>query len=368
MDDYIFVLGRDFQLSLLEVVSYLKSRRIAFKVKAFNKKLMLVSLEREIEPNMIFRLGGTIKIAKVLGSLDELKIPNIDKIKYSMACIETGKTNEINSRLKEIFKREHIKGFLKNGTDIGLSPSDFFRHNIFKEGFEILLYKDMIAEIIAVFNPKEYEARDQRPYLEREKLISIRLAKILINLSQAREYEKLLDPFCGSGTILQEALLLNINAIGMDVDSKTIHHADKNLKWLKNNYDFKSSYTLINKDARNASSYVEGADAAATEPYLGPYLKRLPSLRDARKTALGLSDLYFNVLKQLRIILKNGKAAIIVPKFKTKEQVPVFIAFDKLALKAGFRVYNPFPAIKVPVLYSPKGTKLDREIYILEKA
>src|SRR3989338_7924655 len=150
-----------------------------------------------------------------------------------------------------------MKGFLKSGSEIGMSPSDFFRHNIQKEGFEVILYKDVIAEVIAVFNPKDYDLRDKRPYLEKEKLTSIRLAKILINLSQAKEDGKLLDPFCGSGTVLQEALLMGIDAIGMDSDSITIHHARKNLTWLQNNYNFIANFTLINKDARNAASYIE---------------------------------------------------------------------------------------------------------------
>ena len=65
--------------------------------------------------------------------------------------------------------------------------------------------------------------------------------------------------------------------------------------------------------------------------------------------------------------MKKGKVAIVIPKFKTKEQIPIFIDFASIAGSTGFRIYNPFSPIKIPVLYAPKGKKLDREIYILEK-
>ena len=49
-----------------------------------------------------------------------------------------------------------------------------------------------------------------------------RLAKILINLSEVKDEEILLDPFCGIGVILEEALLQNINVIGIDKDKKAV--------------------------------------------------------------------------------------------------------------------------------------------------
>ncbi len=79
-------------------------------------------------------------------------------------------------------------------------------------------------------------------------------------------------------------------------------------------------------------------------------------------TAVELADLYTKVLGEIKIVLKKGIVAIVIPKFKTREQVPVYINLKAIAESQGFRVYSPFPGIKVPVLYAPKGTKLDREI------
>ena len=369
MKGYIFVLGRDFQLSILEIISYLQARKMQYKIKSFNKKAALISLPDDTDINkMMLYLGGTVKIARVLNSINELVMPNKNKIYYSILEIDSKNGEKINAELRKTFKKEKMKGYLKRSEDIGLSPSKFVKKNIFEEGFEIILYGEIMAETIAVFDPREHEFRDNRPYLDKKKLTSIRLSKILINLSQAKEHDTLLDPFCGSATILQEALLMGINVIGMDTDSMSIYQANKNLNWLKNKYNFKSSFLLVNKAAQSSSGYIEKVDAVATEPYLGPYLKRLPSLNNAEKTAVELARLYFDFLNDLKIILKKGKVAIVIPKFRTKEQAPVKIDLQEIAGGAGFKIYNPFPGIKIPVLYAPKGTKLDREIYILEKA
>ena len=368
MAEYVFMLVRDFQLSILEIASYFSARNIAYKIKAFDSKVALISFNEEIDcTRTIKKLGGTIKIAKLIASVDDIKLPDMDKIKYSIADIGSARKNEVIIKLKKRFKENGSKAYLKDSVN-GLSPSDFFRHNIFKTGFELILYKEHLALTRAVFNPSGYEARDKRPYLEREKLTSIRLAKILVNLSHVKENEKLLDPFCGVATILQEALLMGIEAIGMDVDKKTLYHANKNLTWLRNKYKFKANFLLVNKDARSASSYIEKVDGIATEPYLGPYLRRLPELKEAKRTALGLARLYNDSLKEFHATLKpKGKVAIIIPKFKTKEQVPVRINFEGIARQNKFLIYKPFKGISMPVLYSPKGTKLAREIYILEK-
>jgi tRNA (guanine10-N2)-dimethyltransferase len=40
----------------------------------------------------------------------------------------------------------------------------------------------------------------------------------MINLSQVKEGSLLLDPFCGTGTILIEPSYLKINSVGVDID------------------------------------------------------------------------------------------------------------------------------------------------------
>ena len=87
----------------------------------------------------------------------------------------------------------------------------------------------------------------------------------------------LLDPFCGNGTILQEALMMGIKVIGIDKDEKSVKDARQNLKWLKRKYKLKGESKIVLGDSKNLD--VGEVDCIVTEPYMGPYLKKYPVLR-----------------------------------------------------------------------------------------
>jgi|TARA_Y100000031_G_C8241893_1_gene396067 tRNA (guanine10-N2)-dimethyltransferase len=72
-----------------------------------------------------------------------------------------------------------------------------------------------------------------------------RLARCLVNLSDAKE---ILDPFCGAGGILLEALLIRIKTNGFDLDKIMIKKCRKNLKSFNLKCDLKQQNALkINK-------------------------------------------------------------------------------------------------------------------------
>ncbi len=87
-----------------------------------------------------------------------------------------------------------------------------------------------------------------------------RLARAMINLSEIKENEVLLDPFCGTGGILIEAGLLGIKVIGIDIKRELIEGCKRNLEY----YGIKN-YELYNEDMRNVDIKV---DAVVTDfPY-----------------------------------------------------------------------------------------------------
>ena len=65
-----------------------------------------------------------------------------------------------------------------------------------------------------------------------------KLAQIMINLAQVQNPEALIiDPFCGSGTILSEALLMGYkDLLGSDISPKAIADTYKNISWIKDLY------------------------------------------------------------------------------------------------------------------------------------
>ncbi len=110
-------------------------------------------------------------------------------------------------------------------------------------GWEILLIKDgedfVVAQTTAVQNIDDYSKRDfDRP--KRDAFVGMlppKLAQIMINLAVGKmanvdEETKpttILDPFCGTGVVLQEAMIMGYSVIGSDLSEKMVDYTQENL-------------------------------------------------------------------------------------------------------------------------------------------
>lgn len=359
MKNYFFVFGRDRELSLAELLSYFNVKKVKFKIEEDFGGVLIISLPALNCKKMIKELGGVVKIGEIISDFSGLYKGNKNKINYGISIYKNGK--DVKKELKEHFKGEGLKAILKNPKREGiLSPSEIIKNDI----LEVMIHRKYVAKTIAVFDPFEYEKRDLgRPRKDFIRMSSIRLSKILVNLSQTKG--RLLDPFCGYGTILQEGMLNGLNVVGCDKDSKAVKDCEENLKWLKRNYDIKKNYKLFNCDVKDLSRYVKKVDGVATEPYLGPYLKTRPSYEKAKKNIGELTEIYSTLLRELnKILVKGGRIAIIVPRFRTSDNKIVKMDFLELVRKAGFRVCG-FEGVELPVIYLHKI--LEREIWVLGK-
>ena len=59
---YLFVLGRDPELSVAEIEAVLETRNILFKILDTTSSVLLLETQKKL-PSLINSLGGTIKIA-----------------------------------------------------------------------------------------------------------------------------------------------------------------------------------------------------------------------------------------------------------------------------------------------------------------
>ena len=107
MRKFIFVLGRDIELSLLELISYFEKENINYNILDKYQNILVVELDKVININ---KLGGLIKIAEIIDNfkvfLDNL-VFNKNKINYTV------NDEDIKELLKEKFKQEGIKAFYK---------------------------------------------------------------------------------------------------------------------------------------------------------------------------------------------------------------------------------------------------------------
>ena len=223
---------------------------------------------------------------------------------------------------------------------------------------DLIVYRNVLYKVIALSNPKEYKERDEsRPSFDAKRVISIRLAKMLINLAQAKN--EIVDPFCGTGTILQEALLMGYNVRGIDLSTREAH---QNLKWLG---QYQHKIKLYQGDVKEALPKLSSIESVVTEPYLGPFLTKLPTEQQAQKMVNELRPLYETVLSLLATRVK-GKIVMIIPEFRTRTKT-FSIDMPLILEKAGLMISTILPNVKVPYKYIKTGANLDRLIYILEQ-
>ena len=83
-----------------------------------------------------------------------------------------------------------------------------------------------LGEVLAV-NARSYLLHDAKPYRTSSSLPS-RLARALVNLV-APPAETILDPFCGTGSILLEAEAVGLNAFGVDRNTRMVGMSRGNL-------------------------------------------------------------------------------------------------------------------------------------------
>jgi tRNA G10 N-methylase Trm11 len=147
-----------------------------------------------------------------------------------------------------------------------------------------------------------------------------KLARIMVNLAATSKPEAvsgpIYDPFCGTGTILQEALVLGYEAAGSDLEPRMVDASVTNLNWLKElQSGLKSPLEVVARAADVGPEYQ--LEALATEGYLGPPISRIPSPEAIRMLGKELDKLYKGFWKAFGPVLGPGKRVVVC--------LPVFI-------------------------------------------
>ncbi len=393
MKKYVFVLGRDPALSLAEIYCYLNARKIEFKLTEKEENTILIE-SNELNPKKLMHdLGGTIKIVSVL--FQEKKFREIkekikekellewmnEKFNFSLNFYgkEFQEKNEAENFFKSRFKKLKKKAFYRKPKKhkikgFNSSPSQVHSWNLIEEESDFVFFKSkelFFGKTIECFNPKKLRERDiKRPEQKNLHSISLRLARILINLSEIKENQILLDPFCGIGTVLQEGLYNGLNVIGIELDDKTAGMARKNLTWFQKKYKTKNNWLIIQGDSSFVKETLKGKkfDGIATEPFLGPFLKKKPKEKEAKKIIEELGKLYFAFFKKLALIVKKQKIAIVLPEIESSNGKK-FPLTEKV-FSQHFNSVNPIKKIEgkaFPYNYMEKQSIITRKIYLLER-
>jgi tRNA G10 N-methylase Trm11 len=346
------------------------------------------------------RLGGTLKIAEVLSTLElESGRAAIESViekhfSYLMRGVKgnkllfaisfyggSGDRESLEYKVKELGKADEMKVSVAHAKRGNLTHTEMVNKRLMDNGFEAMICMGRkqvyVAKTVDVHNPFEFRKRDmERP--DQRAIFSMppRLARIMINLSCARRGGKIIDPFCGIGTILQEAALMGYDIYGIDMKESVIGSARKNLRWLSKEYkvDIPDMENRIRKeDARWLSSHFgeNSMDAIVTEPYMGPPMKRRPDRIRAMNILDDLKQLYEHSIREMLVVLKPGRRIVIVsPSFIVKGKF-YGLNITEFAGRNGGKAIDPLSGSNlqrgVPIRDFEDRHNTIREIYVIEK-
>jgi tRNA G10 N-methylase Trm11 len=429
---HVFIPGKNWKLSLAELVSFLEAREVKFEVCAFSKAFFATSIEKSAGALAIADLGGIIKIGEVTtnfatqivekaflrkdkqaqaqiknsitsnGLVDEMFEATSGKSVFgvSVYCAEGALRpvskiiqrfvgSSIKRELAARGKKSRFIGFSKNREQPQLSHIEVLKKNLVENKAEILFCvgKEQIwlATTTAVHNPFEFQKRDiGKPNQRKIFAISPRLARIMVNLASCTSDKLLLDPFCGVGTILQEALLTKAKVVGVDINPWCAQATRENLEWLKREYALKEAeYTILQGDARRLTDKIEQeVDCIATEPDLGPALRHIPTTPYSTKIINKLEPLYYSFLEEAyRILKKEGRLVLVTPYIRARSGKPVTMCIEEKAVNIGFKRVCPFQkevfakdsrvqeslTEMASFVDAEKRHKIGREIHIFQK-
>lgn len=309
----LLIFGRQSRLGLAEVESLYGLG----KVQAIGEKAAII----DVDPCLLAfdRLGGSVKFCRVLTTLNTTSWKHIEKFLVQTAPKQSLKMPEgkmllgisqigldVNIRKMEATGLTLKKCIRKTGRSVRLVPNKATElssaqvlHNKLttQNGWELVLIRDksstIIAQTVKIQDIESYTRRDRgRPKRDSKVgMLPPKLAQIIINLAVGelpedklesiceipanqpiprKIFDKtILDPFCGTGVVLQEAALAGYKISGTDLEQRMIDYTEANIQWLSTMYSENFSLQELYAGDATTQRWQQPIDFVACESYLG---------------------------------------------------------------------------------------------------
>lgn len=383
---YIAILGRQPALGMaeLEMIHGTETTRW------FSDQSALIEVERF----SIEQLGGTQKAGRVVAELSHgdwrrasMKIVQaysqswsdfdgkitlgISAYGFDVSARDVQKTGIV---LKQKLKKSNISLRLIPNAEPALNTATSHHNKLGLSNNKIELIvvrarngKIIIAESTGAQNITAYTKRDQeRP--KRDAFVGMlppKLAQIMINLAHPPKGGRVLDPFCGTGVILQEAALMGYAVYGTDLSDKMIDFSQKNLKWLADSHHVSIDATLHQGDAMD-TKWKAPIDAIACESYLGQPFSAPPSPTKLAEVQKNCDHIISSFLKNIAPQLKsNTPLCLGIPAWRAHDGSFTHLPLINKLEQLGF-IQREFKNIKKKdLLYYRENQVVARELLVL---
>ena len=391
---YVAIAGRQPLISLAEIQAlYDKAARLV------GKKLVFFEINEDGEENIspdINRLGGSLKLgrffdtdfsklAKFLATAHpegKITLGISDFSKQKKSGLAKQKSMELKRNLAKM--RRSVRVITSNEPEISSATA---HHNQLGEKagcFEIFLIDREIYLSLGTQNITAYTERDQaRPARDAKVgMLPPKLAQILINLcGKLPEEARVLDPFCGTGVVLQEAAIMGYVPYGTDLNERMVEYSKKNLSWLfneRNQKRFKILPDLIQKKDQiieaisvgDATNFTwEGKiDAVAFEGYLGAPMSKPPVDIKFKTEKAKCREIAVGFLKNITPQIKSGTPVVMaLPAWLRENGKYAGLNILDEIQEMGYNFEKFQDLSQSDLLYYREGQIVAREIIVIRK-
>lgn len=384
----IYILGRQPAISLAE----LESLYGADKIRPIGAWAAAVDSE---EPVDFASIGGALKVARVFTTYRTTDWADIQKLlkktinehmqyipegKFKLGIstygfkISPAKITASGLSLKKVIQASGHSVRLVPNVDTSLNSAQVLHNKLTGElGWELLLIRDknqtILAQTTAVQDIDAYTLRDRgRPQRDtRIGMLPPKLAQTIINLAGgAGTGSRLLDPFCGTGVILQEAALMGLQVYGTDLEERMIRYSRDNLNWLTDIHNIHFDWYLHKGDAIE-TSWQQPIDIVASETYLGRPFTSVPSGEILQKTINDCDTIIKKFLTNIAPQVKSGtRFCLAVPAWFVGERVFHLKTLDHLE-DLGYNRISFVHSTSHDLVYRREGQTVGRELLVLTR-
>ena len=405
---YLAILGRQPEISIAELEALFSDvKQISNHLATFSAGPAAASsptldgaragAPQAASPADVNRLGGTLKLAI---KLDEKPLELLQKApdgKLTIGVSDYSKNASPRSaktealKLKQILVRHGRSVRVVESRDAVLSTATSLHNGLSGKNdrkFELIKVNNDWYRVVGVQDIDAYTKRDQaRPARDAKVgMLPPKLAQILINLcGPLPASSRILDPFCGTGVVLQEALLMGYSVYGTDLSERMVDYTQRNLEWLllgprpagpspraagvpsraaalRNPSD--KPFQVSQGDA-TSFQWDGKIDAVACEGYLGAPMSQVPTEIKLKEQKQECGNIILGFLKNLSSQIESGTPVVIAaPAWLRSDGTYSRLEIVDEIANMGYNVMNKS---REGLLYHRDDQIVARDIIILRK-